>query len=100
MCARDPHLAHQIYLHRLECGRFNRHHEDILEEIYNLPGSSIVHRHGTRLSGGPPDTISIPTHPLDEDNSDGALDNEQASDDEEIEALGALLNLVNMSADI
>lgn len=84
----------------MERGRFNRDHEDILKEIYNLPRSSIAHRHGTCLSGESPNTISILTHPLDEDDSNGALDDKQASDDKEIEALGALLNLVNMSANL
>lgn len=65
VCATDPALAHQIFVHRMLRGRFKEHHRLCLQAIAKTPGFTGTITPGKALnpssSASPPATHSIPT---------------------------------------
>lgn len=104
----NPSLAHQVSIHRMERGRFNAHHLKVLEKIHHLTGYTGPIEFGTHIaeiatmqeaaqapfpSQAP--TCAIPCLvDLEED-----LEEEQAGEDEDVVALGALLNVLDVMFD-
>lgn len=98
----DRPLARQIWLYRMERGRFNDHHRKILNDIYSLPGfSGDVIRLPDDIAPAPvPEAIplSTPVAPPP-DEGEAALEDEQNDEDEDIEVLTHFHDLVDMSYD-
>lgn len=110
--ATHPALAHQISLHRMEGSRFILHHTKILNQIVALKGYSGGPLLGTHVPDVkstvahvppvtiPPVTTSIPeVNFTDEADRDEDLEEEEAGDDNEREALGAYYSVIQMSID-
>ena len=110
----NPTLANQIAIHRMERGRFNVYHTDILSKIYLLKGFTGTQDLGTHLeetnvSGepqSPPPTASdVPQPPVHSDSDllgfddEEELEDEQAGEDEDINVLGAYYSVLDMSSD-
>jgi hypothetical protein len=57
----NPALANQIAIHRMERGRFNVHHTDILRKIYLLKGFTGTRELGTHLEANIPEEPQPPT---------------------------------------
>jgi hypothetical protein len=110
--ATDPALAHQISVHHMEGGRFIKHHTKILNQIVALKGYSGGPLLGTHV----PDveaTIMMPAVPVPQapvatlllaDISHGVdreedLEEEEAGENEEMEAMGAYYSVIQMSID-
>lgn len=99
----DPALAHQVWLYRMERGRFNAHHEQILDDVYDLPGCTATRYSAARLSNAAasdrPSNGRIVTPADDLDDDEDVLEQEQEVEDQEVDDIGALLRLFTMSAD-
>lgn len=113
----NPILAHAISLYRLERGRFNAHHLTIIEKIYALPGFTGTTSYGVRQVNGAArqgyDPISAPWPPVDAqidrppllpvytDDADGdrEYDEEQADEDEEVDALSEMCGVLTVAED-
>ena len=105
----DPALAHQVFLYRMERGHFNAHHLQVLGKIYLLPGYTGPIGFGIHVAEAlatseepqdpvlPPTTGTTPSH---EEDLEEELDEEQASEDEEVEVLGAFFSVLDMSFDV
>lgn len=110
--ATNPALAHQIGVHHMEGGRFIQHHTKILNQIVALKGYSGGPLLGTHV----PDveaTITMPMAPVppvatsllaDINLSHGVdrqedLEEEEAGENEEMEAMGAYYSVIQMSID-
>jgi len=105
----DPALAHQVFLYRMERGRFDAHHLQVLGKIYLLPGYTGPIGFGIHVAEAlatseepqdpvlPPTTGTTPSH---EEDLEEELDEEQASEDEEVEVLGAFFSVLDMSFDV
>jgi len=108
----NPALANQIRLHRMQRGRFDKHHNTILQQIVDLPGYSggpllgtcapdvtpAVEQSLTRT----PTTEQAPANDmtLDEEIEDeDELAAEQAGEDREEELVGAFFHVLKVSAD-
>jgi hypothetical protein len=109
----NPALANQVTIHRLERGRFNVHHTDIIRKIYLLKGFTGTRELGTHLESTnipeepqlpPPIAIDVPLPLVHIDLSrlddEEELEDEQVGEDEEIVALGAYYSVIDMSSDI
>ena len=109
----NPPLANQIVIHRMERGRFNVHHTDILRKIYLLKGFTGTRELGTHLEETTP-TIpeELPLPPTAPDgplplvhsemlifDGEEELEDEQAGEDEDILVLGAYYSVLDMSSD-
>jgi hypothetical protein len=106
-------LAHQIWRHRMERARFNRHHQRILEKICRLPGFSgnpLLGTHIPHISESEPSPIPLPplspeTVPLDEaynkghEEAEKDLEEEQAGEDEDAAALDAYYLVLDVFID-
>lgn len=105
----DPALAHQVFLYRMERGRFNAHHLQVLGKIYLLPGYTgpigmgIHVTEAPATSEEPQDPVLPPatvTTPSREEDLEEELDEEQAGEDEDVEVLGAFFSVLDMSFDV
>lgn len=105
----NPALAHQVFLYRMERGRFNAHHLQVLGKIYLLAGYTGPIGFGIHVAEVPPsseepqDPVLPPTTGTThshEEELDEELDEEQAGEDEEAEVLGAFFSVLDMSFDV
>jgi hypothetical protein len=104
-----PTLAHQLRIHRMERARFNAHHLNVLGKIYHLAGYTGPVGFGAHITEAPapaedPQDLALPpvtgaTQSHEEDLEE-ELDEEQAGEDEEIEVLGAVFSVLNISFDV
>lgn len=108
----NPALANQVAIHRMERGRYNVHHTDILSKIYCLKGFTGSRELGTHLDVPnipkepqlPPPNVSavplpfVPSDMLGFDNEE-ELEDEQVGEDEDNVVLGAYYSVLDMSFD-
>jgi hypothetical protein len=106
-----PSLAHQVGIHRMERGRFNAHHLNVLGKIYQLssytgPVGFGTHQHTTETSASAedPHDLALPTvtgaTPSHEEDLEEDLNEKQAGEDEEVEVLSLVFSVLNMSLDV
>jgi hypothetical protein len=104
----NPALANQVTIHRMERGRFNVHHTDILRQIYLLKGFTGIRELGTHLESTnipeepqlpPPVASDVPQPLVHIDDGEEVLEDEQVEEDEEIVVLGAYYSVLDMSSD-
>jgi hypothetical protein len=105
--ATHPALAHQISVHRMEGSRFILHHTKILNQIVMLKGYSGGLLLGTHVPDVEATTMMVPVTPVTTTSSavtrgvdrEEDLEEEEAGDEEEREAMGAYYNVIQMSID-
>lgn len=108
----NPALANQVAIHRMERGRFNVHHTDILRQIYLLKGFTGTRELGTHhestnipedLKLPPPIATDVPQLPVHVEmlryDNEEELEDDQIGEDEEIAVLGAYYSVLDMSSD-
>jgi hypothetical protein len=106
-----PSLAHQVGVHRMERARFNAHHLNVLGKIYHLAGYTGPVGFGSHAVEAPappedPQDPALPQAPVTgltpshEEDLEEELDEEQAGEDEEVEVLGLVLSVLNISFDV
>lgn len=111
----QPTLAHQVRIHQMEQARFNAHHLNVLGMIYGLTGYMGPIGFGTRNTEAPASPAPSPEDPQPEDSAlppvtgvtpsheedlEEELNEEQASEDEEVEVLSVVFSVLNMSCDV
>lgn len=109
LSATRPSLAHQVGIHQMERARFNAHHLNVLGKIYNLAGYTGPVGFGTHTIEAPAPQedlqdpalppVTGPT-PIHEEDLEEELDEEQAGEDEEVEVLGLVFSVLNISFDV
>lgn len=95
----DPGLGRQVWLYRMERGRFDEHHQATLEKLYRLTGfTGTVCRRSDHLEA---DVVpsGAATEDISNNEGEGTLGDEQDGEDDDIEVLTSYSSLLDISFD-